>query len=62
MNFPGKSINELVLDEPTGNDDDEHQTNGHADGSENDESDEEESAANTNSTKNKGLYTRNHHR
>lgn len=60
MNFPGKSINELVLEQP----DDEQTTNGNyagamngsRDSSDNEESDEDESA-NTSSTKNKGLYT-----
>lgn len=59
MNFPGKSINELVLEEPETDDNDEEQTNGHADNGDNEESDEDEGAtANTNSTKNRGLYTK----
>lgn len=57
MNFPGKSINELVLEEPTV-ENDEEETNGYADSDENEESDEDKVAANGSSTKNRGLYTK----
>lgn len=48
MNFPGKSINELVREDQT--EDDEEQTNGDAVNNENGENDDDE-----NSIKNKGL-------
>lgn len=54
MSFPGQSINELVFEEPTENDDEE--TNGNEDNNENEESDDDETV-DTNSTKNNGLYT-----
>lgn len=56
MNFPGQSINELVFEEPTDNDD-EH-TNGHEnDNEENEENDDDENADTNSTIKNNGLYT-----